>query len=692
MVTSRSVLVGLVMMGLVATPARGNHTTCAAVGACPRFDPQLSVSVPTPYAGAPTSLRVAWNQTDHESAAIAARVYLPASWDFDLQDVRPGETAGGQRAATCADIYDIPANGAAPFKLPRAEALSASVGLKVRNGDARTGLQYGFTTTGASQSLTFRDWDDVEQVAHLCLMFTETSSNAVPAAVQTFLLPIDLRRVDPGDPDAARGGWRIDLDLRSIVFSGWAVETAASILYNQSFQFDRVTKGNWNRSADGDAMPVSVVRVAADPEVSRVLAEFDTCLQGIADHDCRFGDVFTKSVEAEVRITPAPDRRVRPFATITNAGKKIPGAQQQNETGSGIQPEAYTIVVGSRRLAVEWMQPIVSRDLPPVKGYELVIAVPDDQLSRHFDRIITSSAYGEPADSRLPCGSDGLEETCRLDISFPLNGERAILPATGKYSVALVTLYSDGMRSDGRCDDRSSGGVECPPAARPATFIPPGLSFWQLAIWEDAWPDVYVEVQGGAPSSILLIDYARKSAEFFRWGPNTFAACRPPLVPRPPALSDSALPEQARNLLGPVRQQIEEAFDALDLIVQGAYGAVPVSKTVCGTGFAAAKAMEGGGARLAGASNLIQGTAGTGVFEWGTFKPDGSAGTYVVAGWSGAGGPQHAARALVVYYDPHNWTLGDPQAWLHGGSPPCITERCSPTMQVDVFEGTWISP
>jgi hypothetical protein len=180
------------------------------------------------------------------------------------------------------------------------------------------------------------------------------------------------------------------------------------------------------------------------------------------------------------------------------------------------------------------------------------VAEPGNQDSRHFEYLVTQKYMVDEAnnpilvngekvpnpefDSRVPCGPDGTAPTCSVQLNFPLsNSAGGITNDTdAKYDVALVTVYANGVRTDGKCDKDAGGvvrpeGATCDPSAPTAKLVAPGMSYWQVMVTHKEWPVSFVEYQdfrgngGGAaftgPAFMLFVDFDTKQGEFVRWNP-----------------------------------------------------------------------------------------------------------------------------------------------------------------------------
>lgn len=178
-----------------------------------------------------------------------------------------------------------------------------------------------------------------------------------------------------------------------------------------------------------------------------------------------------------------------------------PTATGIHALATNLTPAPFSVFLGTSSLTTSWDE-ATAVGTEPVKGYVLAVGRPGDFSKVHARRIIK----GEPGD---PCAGG----SCSLTLAFPLASPGGPLPADDKYALGVVTLFADGHRSDGRCDDGSAFGVAC------ASNLshPPGFVYTEFLIKAYAWPDAY---QNSVSRDVLLVDQPdTQKFEFINWRP-----------------------------------------------------------------------------------------------------------------------------------------------------------------------------
>jgi len=232
--------------------------------------------------------------------------------------------------------------------------------------------------------------------------------------------------------------------------------------------------------------------------------------------------------------TPAPtdmSSRVREIAILIRPDLDPyihHAASLMGPTTSGLDPR-WGLIRGTSQVTFTWRQPLVGGD-ERLRGYVLAIAEPNNEDTLHFEYIIIDTTAPD-VDPRLPCGIDGDEETCSLSLTFPLSTEASRpLGEDGIYDIALITIYANGNRTDGRCDVPGDPlGIECTPdragfkvAPWPSTSLDHnpraphhGISIRHLILREKAWPAAYAQT---GDYLILLVDFALRQGEIIDLG------------------------------------------------------------------------------------------------------------------------------------------------------------------------------
>lgn len=491
------VLVPLALI-LAATPASAEHwdddTTTG------RFEPQFTAATEIPIIDSNAGLTLRVTQQDKETVARRYTVAIAPGWRF---------------AAASIDRSDLPNCRAATDKddLARKAEHVAFVRVVVatdptRDDTPRVNSSRRVETTSPGPAiyegdLWLLDWNETASEARLC-GFVETSSTRVPISRKTVVFQAALRLM----LDAS---WRFSWDLaavpgapageRSIIDNTTFQQENVSILESQ-IRLDALTPGNFNRDSDGTRTRVAFSRTPSTAGYYEVRGIFTPC--GTADASSCKSAAAPRELVVTLLISHAPTRASHGSGLLT-------GPTAQN------LPDGFGLVIGTQDVDVEWAQPSDLFDNPVdrVKGYVLVIAEPGDQESRRFEYLVTDPDL-PGFDARAPCGESGIESTCTLRLSFPMtSAEGRDLSGDGVYNLALVTVYEDGHRTDGLCDDLTGQGARC--AARVAGFNvgSPEISTWQLVARQQAWPNIFVMTRGERLIYLLFVDFAAHAAEYF---------------------------------------------------------------------------------------------------------------------------------------------------------------------------------
>lgn len=658
---------------------------------CPGFAAQYQAIIDRPFVGMPTPIAHRYNQADLESNAFDLTYYFPKEWGFAVQAVRPGEHSAGGPATSCADMFDLRGNPGSgpPHAIARGEVLSESAGIRFLVGPngARSAGRYGFQVKNSNvdefatnplfQSLSFMRWRAADETADLCLyLFLATNTQPpAPAGLTELFLDVSLQRLS----DDPKFGWSAHVDLRGLLGSQWAYDNALSIVQNL-FHISDNTTGNWNLDPYGRPKKVAFSFAPSEPETGYMGVDYKICRRGRNNPSlnttfCINGDILTIRQDQLINITPAWAPGLYYFGRITGVGTNIPSTFQPQQTGS-LQPSGFSLVAGVDTASVSWVPPLGTT---PVKGYILAIAKPNVQDSLHLFYLVTqrylldqngrvrTDAEGNPLpnpgfDPSMPCGPEGENEICRFAIKFPMTGVGGtILDGNGKHDVALITVYPNGYRTDGLCDNGRPEGAVCDPnLPRPRIFAP-GVSAWEFYGSQETWPLRYVSSSQGTPRFVLLVNYPLKRAQLFRWGANTVPTttfCAQACVSTPLVGQFSSCPGCAKDTQGQVYE---------------------------------------------GSATTIRGSGGSGIVSFGNFKPDGGAASFRFDGFTVErvqapipflGAPAPAAFGVFHLYEPKNFLPGVVNP-LNPGNPlprgecvgAALLTGCGPTDYIDLFQG-----
>lgn len=444
-----------------------------------------------------------------------------------------------------------------PEDVGKAEILAGGVGMSARitpdpiDGQPAT-IEFGYRLAEPPPreaqlrrpSLTFLGWDGT--TARLCLYLY--ANRAVldaggfprypPQQPREHMIPVELTKLT-GDLDF---GWSIHFDLTTVYNDPPLVQKQISVT-QLLFYIESLTGGTWNTNRlTGARESINFSRTPSTPGRYEFRGIFRGCRDGIrlfgydppngaqADRRVLIDDPLDFSVLCRTPETVAVTRSVFVDITPPPTSYRHRAARMTGPATLGL-PAGYGLVRDATSVDLSWRQPAAEPGVSEtVKAYALAIAVPGDEENMHFEYVVTDPA--DPSfDPRRPCGAEGTSASCTLTLEFPLftTGEK-MLTADGKYDVALVTVFADGHRTDGRCDDGTGPGRQCDPAERDFTIAGQGVSTWQFLIRSDPWPHAFVDrqllVRSGtagrateAPNHLLLVDYRRHRAEFTFWNP-----------------------------------------------------------------------------------------------------------------------------------------------------------------------------
>lgn len=563
--------------------AVANHTTCdPPTDPCGAFNPNLAGGAQIAFTDTPSTLTYVLNEADHAVPTLGITYLVPIGWQFAVNTLRPAQVSEpghpgksvGDPATSCSEVFvgEQNDNDDAPASPGRAENIAFSgIGASGWIENTRPeSIDWGKTRQGPSggnrnqnPAMHFLNWDAATQTATMCLyLYANNDAVATPAgmpflepsqqheAAREHIIPVLLRKIQPGElldgeDLSTTFGWAIEFDLTSFYGYDWLRQERFS-LRDLVLIVEGVTRGNWHRdeAADENAW-LEFSKTPQAPGTYEFRGIFTTCANG-------FGDRVASTTEGAEALSPAAlcdggalhrtsrsffQKILHPAGAISYDWGKLTGP-------AGSLPQdavpRFGLVRGTGDVTFTWTQPPMPVG-ETIKGYVLIVARPGNQGSRAFERVVTNPEDPAFDQARAPCGADGAAPACSLSLSFPLNAaSEHPLGADGKYDVALVTMYEGGpltdRRSDGLCDDGTGPGGDCP-VDEPAFRIEPhrsfdvnrvpGISTWQFALREKAWPVAYVQTAtvertGGGPSfdaplTMLLVDFDLRQGEFVVW-------------------------------------------------------------------------------------------------------------------------------------------------------------------------------
>lgn len=577
-------IAGIALAAIVALPgiAVADHTDNCPDGRnpCTDFDPQLQVSGPeNSFTDVPNGLTLRWGQQDHQRPVIDVTWYIPRGWKFAPNLVGPGIVAEeengkavGDEAETCTELYrdennhsnDAAAFLSTPSGAPSAENLFGGVGMTGRINANRV-VRFGYVagsrgsaSTSQDPSIAFLDWDGDTQTARMCMYlyandpildhfdnfpggFVGMPDDDDFESSRQHIVPVTLQRItDEEDPLFDEFGWSIHWDLTS-VFSDPFLRSHEISINEQLFQLPSISPGNFNVDDFGNPSGVVFSRSPSTPGNYTIRADFRTCENGMvpADAESDTGCLLDELSDPVTRLqnftlTPPPDQIRHEFARIT--GPQTPSMC--------FDPDGTLCPLGlelnTDNFDVTWEPPPTAPDVE-VLGYALVLGEPQSQKSRVFRRIVTHEDFSDDegfdpdacSEVEIPPEEEDGEPTfntvCSTNFSFPQTSTdgSTILTGSGKYHVALVTIYTSGHRTDGLCDGGPTDagqGVACDFNEKPIAIQEPGISEWQVLIRPERWlafvepyDDNVFEPSDRIWNRLLLVSFGRQEGEMIIW-------------------------------------------------------------------------------------------------------------------------------------------------------------------------------
>jgi len=520
---------------------------------CPAFDVSMSVGVQNAVAGSPTAIQFNFGQPDRSMPVMKADYYLPKGWRFaGLSDLDAAGTA-----QNCSDLAPTGMyNATGGFS--QAEGLGADTGMRVihntpddlgfsqdgyisrnnprdeyedtyielydpaaENGTVR---DYGVRNPGGAEgtrapSVVFLDWNGT--TARICYYHR---NNPVDARARDYRQTALLTRLS----DDPLFDWKFSVDVGNVMTNAFMREAEGSLL-SHHVGLPALTAGNWNRHpVTGTLSRAAFSTAPATAGTYTMRGVFSTCAESLdptTASGCTNDALVSRTIDQATNILPAEDALRHEYGVLT--GPKTAGLCNNSLCPMGL-------LLGEDAFMTTWSQPLVAAGTA-VKGYVLVIAEPGQQGTRVFKRIITNpDLASDPDYDAAACAESG----CSLDLSFPMTSSdgSTTLAADRKYSLALVTMYTDTpRRSDGVCDNPTGAteadrgaGTPCPSSVPEIKVFSPGYSALQVLFVKHAYPHVFVETwddtnnstYDGLTNRLLLVDFDLKQTEFILWNTN----------------------------------------------------------------------------------------------------------------------------------------------------------------------------
>jgi hypothetical protein len=339
--------------------------------------------------------------------------------------------------------------------------------------------------------ILFLKWNAATTTATLC-GYARTFNSRVPGLSRELMVEITAAL------DATTKSWRLSFahlavpgaaaGVRSLLDNAQLKGQNLSILETR-FGFDAITGGelsqcqtpanpqncdqHWNRDAAGNPAPVALTKTPLLPGQYTMSTELTPCPMGDP-----LGCGSTGGITRLSRLIPVTTEPVgfHPIATL-------------------LKPAPFSVITGTGVVPLEWTPPGTAPD-DAVKAYLLVLAHPKNKVETtgyYVKRFVvdpTDPAYDSSLD---PCAPTDTGVRCATTLDFPLNSwDGKLLDREGLYSMLMFTIFKDGHRSDGRCDDGTFTGAVAPCAdgTTPA-MAAPGYAASEFMLRRTEWPLVY---------------------------------------------------------------------------------------------------------------------------------------------------------------------------------------------------------
>lgn len=547
MIGTRSFAACILAVALAATPASATHGN--GKDGDEDYAPKLDAADIGQYPNAPSDLRLILVQNDHEAPAIDVRYRFPLEWRFAPDLIRPAEKANGTPATTCTDVmanfglgFEQDEN---PAEVRRAEHIG-TVEFRAYTNTTRNEIVNPYQQSASSGAIgpaaapnqghiafgklrptnlnldmfgviALRAWDADAQRADLCVYAYAKDGRAdAPAATPGTFDRRPREHLFPATLTRTATAWEMRFDLRTLYANAFLKSEDISI-YNAAIYINGLSSGRWQANcAPGrqcgtnaaerelaNAARVTFSRAPGEPGDYPIEATYTHCDPtpvGTAE-PCQAGTELAVAQTMLYRVID-PNAPVHLFSRLTS-------------------PSPFAVLRGTTSARFAWTPPVTPQN-ERVKGYVLTVAKPETQESRHFEYLVTDPlerlSAGLPSATN-PCGADGAAAECSLTLQFPLAtvGGGALVP-DDKFIVSLVTVFADGHRTDGMCDDGTPTGVRCPTSKGGANLERPGFDSREFFVSSRAWPLVF---QDPATRNVLFVDFAAQRAQFLVWDPGS---------------------------------------------------------------------------------------------------------------------------------------------------------------------------
>jgi hypothetical protein len=496
----------MVVALLVTGTASANHTDGNPATAT--FNPLQLIGTSYPYYGYNSSLIFDVTQQDHEVPIKSYRVDIPAGWNIAMNSVDPPTTYTNCFAPT---DNDMPMNigVASPGALERVGSVLMTLLNDPTRGQGGPVPYSGF--------LWFLKFDETTQTTTLCGRIT-TSNGALFTHSQirfevllkhngdgSFTMTWDFSAVD-GAPAGDK----------SIFDNADFQNTKASVLYTR-LELNTLTSGNFNKDPSGAKAKVRFVWNPQTTGSYTFTGTYTPCSVAAGDPASCASNFAPAVRNTTIRITNYPTG-YHPGATITS-------------------PALWSVLRGNTPLTVKWKPPTSTSAADQVKGYVLTMSADYVANSTKTEYMITNPSVAGYDAAKDPCATTEAGTTCTWTKPWPLVADGGLsLPVDANFSLNIVTLYVDGHRSDGNCDDATPAGFAPPCAGDTVPAVPlTGVARTQFLHRAYQWPLAYQKIVSQSCTRnfsngkcqftgvwqvyVLLADLDARQFQYIEWKP-----------------------------------------------------------------------------------------------------------------------------------------------------------------------------
>jgi hypothetical protein len=571
----------VVLLSFAALPARAHfgENCVEQTSSCPPPNIDFRAATSVAFPNIPSSLTLRLGQTDKTNPAVDVQFLVPKAWQIGLTGVPQGVGPSGP-TTNCADtfsdftLYTYKDDLSAGLR-PGNTVLSNTVGGQISIDNIRTSntstapITFGqnnasadpYTQGGSNGFLTLLNYDGT--TANMCMylyahdyradhsddtkdpicnnrQYSNSNRGGALGAPRDpncersreYVIPISMTKIAATDPLSSSFGWSIHYDLGQLYRDPYLWNQNVSLI-NSVFELNDYWYIDAWPPPPGrprpQPKPVALTRTPSAAGTYEFRSILRPCAEGLAPPT----EPLPENGKS-VGVSCKNNRLGAPVVTsdsVTISAPPIPGnfygsAKLTGPVTAGA-PTGFAVLRAATSVTVPWTQPPLGNN-QRIQGYVLAVATPGREDTLHLEYLVTDPTSAG-FDDRKPCGADGRgalgpNTPCSLTLNFPLSTiGSGSLTADGIYDIALITVYKDGYRTDGKCDDGTAAGVACAANVPAAKIEQPGVSVWHVLTRSQAWPDAFMQsfVNGSGPigAYVLLVDYSKHVAQLVAWNP-----------------------------------------------------------------------------------------------------------------------------------------------------------------------------